>query len=161
MFKKSFIKRVLICWPFNHNVMDDNHNSTNYQLPTTNQPITDSMYRDFILDLYRNPLNKKKLANADVRHREFNPSCGDDIAIEIKFNDYKQVIDIGHQGQGCAISQAGVSLLTDHLKSKTASEILEMSRIDMIELLGIPILYTRERCAVIGLIAAQMAIRKL
>ncbi len=110
----------------------------------------ETIYREAILELYRNPLNKKKLTNPTASHREFNPSCGDEIEIAIAFDAEDRVTDIGHQGQGCAISQAAVSLLTEEMKGKTKDEIKKFTKNDMLVLLGIPISYTRENCALLG-----------
>ena len=110
----------------------------------------DMVYKEMILDLYRNPLNKKSLNVFDFKHREFNPTCGDDIQIEIKFDENKKVADVGHTGNGCAISQASVSLLTDTIKNKTKEEIQEITKDDMLELLQIPISHTRLKCALLG-----------
>lgn len=120
----------------------------------------DAVYKEAILDLYRNPLNKKILANFDVEAREANPSCGDYIRIQIKFKtdeiqDKRTVMDIGHSGEGCAISQAAVSLLTDYIKGKTFKEIQKMKPEDMLRLLQIPISYTRMNCALLGLEVLQ------
>ena len=116
------------------------------------------IYKEFILDLYRNPLNKKTLADFDVHHREYNPHCGDDIEVFIKFDEAGRVADIGHQGAGCAISQAAVSLITEHVKGKTKEEILVISDVQMIELLGIPISPMRLKCATLGLQAIRKGI---
>lgn len=118
----------------------------------------EELYKEFILDLYRNPLNKKEVVDADIVQREFNPVCGDDITLMIKFNTEDKVEDIGHTGSGCAISQAAVSLLTDELKGKTKEEISEITAEQMIEMLGIPISHTRLKCALLGLTAAQKGI---
>ena len=119
---------------------------------------TEGMYTELILDLYRHPLNKKVLVNFDVEHREFNPTCGDDISIQVKFDAEGRVIDIGHQGVGCAISQAAVSLLTDEVKGKTREEIGDMRESDVMTLLGFDVVYTRRKCALLGLNAVQKCV---
>ncbi|OGH71123.1 MAG: hypothetical protein A3C90_03070 [Candidatus Magasanikbacteria bacterium RIFCSPHIGHO2_02_FULL_51_14] len=118
----------------------------------------DEIYREYILDLYRNPLNKKTLADFDVQHREYNPHCGDDIEVFIKFDEDGRVADIGHQGTGCAISQAAVSLIMEYVKGKAKEEILVISDSTMIELLGIPISPMRMKCATLGLQAIRKGI---
>ena len=116
------------------------------------------MYKEFILDLNRHPLNKKVLAVFDVEHREFNPTCGDDITIRIKFAPDGTVQDIGHHGQGCAISQAVASLVTDEVKGKLPKEIMSSSLTEINHLLGFEVLYTRRKCAELGLRAIQKAL---
>ena len=116
------------------------------------------MYREIILDLYRNPLNKKVLADFDVERREFNPACGDEILVQIKFDESGKVIDIGHQGQGCAISQAAVSLLTDEVRGKSKGDLKGVDDNKVYELLGFEPVYTRQKCATLGLKAIINAI---
>ncbi len=114
------------------------------------------LYRDIILELYHHPLNKKILNDFDIEHRELNASCGDDITVRIKFVDDK-VVDVGYQGVGCAISQAAASLITDHIQDKTRIEIENMSEKDINELLGFEVVYTRKKCAELGLTAIKKA----
>jgi nitrogen fixation protein NifU and related proteins len=116
----------------------------------------DTMYREVILDLYRNPLNKKLLDDFDVEFKEFNPACGDEISVQLKF--YKdKVSNIGHVGEGCAISQAAISLVTDQLLNKTKIEVEKFSENDVYELLGFEPIYTRQKCATLGLDAIKKA----
>lgn len=119
----------------------------------------DELYKEQILHLYRNPLNKKTLTDFDVRHREFNPLCGDDIEIMIKFDTAGKIANIGHAGQGCVISQAAVSLITEEVKNKTRDEITTIPDDKMMEMLGIPISPTRMKCATLGLIAIRQTIK--
>lgn len=116
---------------------------------------TDPIYKEIILDLYRHPLNKKKLIDFDYSHKEFNPSCGDEIEIMIKLDAFGNIIDIGHQGQGCAISQAAVSLLTEEIKGKSREEVMSITEEQMINMLEIPISHTRLKCATLGLSALK------
>ncbi len=111
----------------------------------------EEIYKELILELYRNPLNKKALLEYDAVQKEFNPSCGDEIEIFVKFDKAGKVLDIGHQGQGCAISQAAVSLLSEEVKGKTKEEIQDMTEKDILEMLQIPISHTRIKCATLGL----------
>lgn len=121
--------------------------------------MTDQLYKEFILDLYRNPLNSGHLDNPDVTHTEYNPTCGDEITIELALHNDGTVQDIKHHGQGCAISIAAISLMSDMVKGKDTAQILAMSLDDVIAELGVHIDYTREKCATIGLKAIQTAIR--
>lgn len=110
----------------------------------------DILYKEMILDLYRNPLNKKILVDFDRSEKGINPSCGDEIEIFVQFDEEGKVKDIGHQGQGCAISQAAVSLITEETKGKTKDEIRSFDNKKMLDLLGIPISHTRMKCALLG-----------
>lgn len=109
-----------------------------------------TLYKELILDLSRNPLNKGILADFDASHRDFNTSCGDDVTIYLKHDTEGKVSDISHDGIGCVISQAATSLLTDWAKGKTREEIAALTKEDTIAMLGIPISHTRENCAVLG-----------
>lgn len=118
----------------------------------------DTMYREAIIDLYRQPLNKKILADFDLEQREYNPLCGDDITVQVKFDEEGRVADIGHHGTGCAISQAAASLITEEVKSKKVEEILPFTEQKVYDLLGFTVIYTRQKCATLGLKAIQGAI---
>lgn len=120
----------------------------------------EELYKQFILDLYRNPLNKKELENFDLEERGLNPLCGDDITVRIKLDNNNKIKEIGWQGDGCAISQAAVSLLTDEMVGKSRVEIENMAKKDIYNLLGIEISYTRKKCANLGLSTIKKAINK-
>lgn len=120
--------------------------------------MTDSLYHEALLDLYKHPLNKQVLANFSIQHKEINSTCGDEVEIFIKLEN-DRVAAIGWQGSGCAISQAGASLTTDAVKGKTAVEIKAMTPETVLELLGLPNLNpTRLRCAMLTLEALKKAI---
>jgi nitrogen fixation NifU-like protein len=115
----------------------------------------DEIYRETILDLNRHPLNKKKLDVFDIQHKENNPLCGDEVELFIKLTEGK-ISDVGFQGDGCAISQASVSLLTDHIKGMTKVQLLEITRDEVLDLLGMKGLNpARQRCALLGLKTLQ------
>ncbi len=118
----------------------------------------DILYKEYILELHRNPLHKKVVSNAQMEAKEVNTSCGDEISVQIYCNTQGIIEDIGHQGQGCAISQAAVSLLTDFCLGKTISEISALTAEEMVTMLGIHISYARKNCALLGLKAVQHAI---
>jgi len=118
----------------------------------------DNMYREVILDLYRHPLNKKVLADFDVEQREYNSLCGDDITVQIKFDKKGTVLDIGHHGTGCAISQAAASLVTEEIKGKDKETIRQLDNSFVYNLLGFEPIYTRQKCATLGLGAVQKSL---
>lgn len=120
---------------------------------------TRELYREFILDVYRNPLNKKLLSKHDAMHTEYNRSCGDVISIQLSVNKENKIVDIGYQGTGCAIAEAATSLITEQVKGMDKVEVLSLALTDVEAELGISIDYTREKCAMIGLKAIQHAIR--
>ena len=80
--------------------------------------MSDDIYREIILDHYRNPRNKGRLPNADVSIHDSNPLCGDEIDIHLKVEEEK-VKEIKFEGRGCAISQASASMLTEMIVGKS------------------------------------------
>lgn len=107
------------------------------------------VYKEIILELYRHPLHKKRVVPCDAEGSDVNPSCGDEITITLQYAG-GIIADIGHQGEGCAISQAAVSLLIDHVLGKSVEDIKKMDASIMNDLLPIDIPYTRITCAQLG-----------
>jgi nitrogen fixation NifU-like protein len=110
----------------------------------------DELQMEILLDHYQNPRNFGHLENPDIVHEEGNPSCGDQIRIEIKLEDNK-IADIKFTGKGCTISQASASVLTEIVKGKSLDEVKNFSKEDMLNALGIPISPIRLKCALLGL----------
>lgn len=122
----------------------------------------DEIYREAILDLYRNPLNKHALIKPDIYHHENNPLCGDEVEIFIKFDAEDKVSEVGYQGDGCAISMASASLVTDEIKGMSKEQIMKMTREDVLGLLGLENLNpTRQRCALLILKAVQKGVEEV
>ncbi len=112
----------------------------------------DTLYTDILLDLYRHPLNKTILSDFDVRHKETNPLCGDEIEVFIKFDENGTVSAIGWTGEGCAISQAAASLMTESVKEKNKEHIEKITSDEVLKMLGLQNLNpTRMRCALLAL----------
>ena len=120
----------------------------------------DSMYMENILDHYKNPQNKGKLTNAQIANKEKNPSCGDEIEVTATINNNNHITDIKFDGQGCAISQAAISMVTEEVKGKDIEEILKLKKENVLELLGIDIVPMRVKCAMLGLRVLQRGILK-
>lgn len=110
-----------------------------------------------ILEHYRNPVNFGTVENPDVISKEYNPSCGDIVEIQIKFNDGK-IGDIKFQGQGCAISQSSVDILIDILKNKTVDEVKSITAESFLKVLGIELSPLRMKCALLGLKTLKTAV---
>jgi nitrogen fixation protein NifU and related proteins len=110
----------------------------------------DDFYRDEILEHYRHPHNKGRLDSPDVTYEDHNPFCGDTIGIDLLVKD-NQVVDAHFWGQGCAISQASASMLTDQIKGMTLDEVKALGKTDVLDLLGIPIGPVRMKCALLSL----------
>jgi nitrogen fixation NifU-like protein len=87
----------------------------------------DDIYQDIILDHYRHPRNKAKMPDPDLVSRGFNPFCGDEVILMIKLSTENQINTISFTGQGCSISQASASILTELIKGKHIKETMEIS----------------------------------
>jgi nitrogen fixation protein NifU and related proteins len=110
----------------------------------------DDMYRDYILDHYKNPRNQGELEGATNTYSDSNPLCGDELSMALRIED-DRVADVRFSGKGCAISQASASILTEEIKGKTLDEIKAIDRDHVLENLGIPISPARIKCALLGL----------
>jgi nitrogen fixation NifU-like protein len=113
--------------------------------------LSDDIYREIILDHYRNPRNKGKLLNADVSIHDSNPLCGDEIDIHLKIEEEK-VKDIKFEGRGCAISQASASMLTEMIMDKPLATVKDLTKEDILENIGLMNLGpARIKCALLSL----------
>lgn len=110
----------------------------------------DDMYRDYILDHYKNPRNQGELPGATNTYSDSNPLCGDELSMALRIDD-DRVADVRFSGKGCAISQASASILTEEIKGKTLDEIKAIDRDQILENLGIPISPARIKCALLSL----------
>ncbi|MEK6823669.1 MAG: Fe-S cluster assembly sulfur transfer protein SufU [Nanoarchaeota archaeon] len=122
--------------------------------------ISQEIYKEHILDLYKNPHNKGNLKNPTHEFSKNNPLCGDEIKIQLIIHRNK-ITDIKFSGQGCAISQASASLLTDKIKNFSINQIKKFSSADLLNLLKIPISYTRIKCALLPLSALKGALENV
>ena len=109
------------------------------------------MYRQHILDHYRNPRNYGELAEPTFSHTGQNPSCGDEIRMDVRVADDGETIEaVRFGGEGCAISMASGSLLTEALPGMTLEAVTELEREDAIDRLGIEVTPMRIPCAVLA-----------
>ncbi|MEK7085569.1 MAG: Fe-S cluster assembly sulfur transfer protein SufU [Patescibacteria group bacterium] len=115
------------------------------------------IYSEIILDYFKNPHNKGFIKNATSTANEDNPLCGDKIRIDLLFDKKGRVKKATFTGEGCAISQASASMLTEKLIGKTKEEIKNIKNDEVYEMLGIPISPGRVKCALLGLITAKKA----
>ncbi|ELY55918.1 Fe-S cluster assembly sulfur transfer protein SufU [Natronolimnohabitans innermongolicus] len=114
------------------------------------------MYRQQILDHYKNPRNYGKLEDPTFTHVGENPMCGDEIRMDVKLDEDEETIEhVAFSGDGCAISQASASMLSTELAGTSVEELLEMDRDDIIDMLGVDISPMRVKCAVLAEKVAQ------
>lgn len=116
-----------------------------------------SPYEEVILDHWKNPRNKGRLPNPDLVGVEVNPLCGDAVRLELEVADGK-VADVRFEGQGCAISQASASLLTELIRGRTLEELRNMKDEELLSALG-GVIQTRLKCALLPLQALRKALR--
>ena len=109
------------------------------------------MYQENILDHYKSPHNFGKMENATVNHHEKNPLCGDELDMFLVIDENKKIVDVKVYPTGCAISVASASMLSDEIKGKNIDEVKNMTKEQILEMLGIPISPVRLKCALLSL----------
>ena len=121
----------------------------------------EDLYREVILDHYKNPRGHGLLEGADVSADGQNPLCGDEVSIYVAFGDDGDTIDeVKFEGRGCAISQAATSMLTELVAGRSAREIAELPKDELLEEIGIPLTPVRLKCALLGLSTLKLALHK-
>jgi nitrogen fixation NifU-like protein len=121
----------------------------------------DDLYREVILDHYKNPHNYGLLEPHDAHAEGQNPLCGDEISVSIRFDEDGETIrEIGFEGRGCAISQAATSMLTDIVKGKKAADVAALPKEEILGEIGIPLTPVRMKCAILGLGVVKVALNR-
>jgi nitrogen fixation NifU-like protein len=110
-----------------------------------------SIYREQIIDLYEHPLNRGTLDAPDFSYEEDNPLCGDVVRIDVRLDDQQRIAGVAWSGDGCAISQAAASLLTEEIKGMTLEEVRNFPKERLLELIGVPLSMARVKCALLAL----------
>ena len=119
------------------------------------------IYREVILDHYKNPRNFGHLEKPDAKIEEGNVTCGDRIVMEINVRNNGTIEDIRFSGEGCAISQASASLLTEMALGKKTGQIMKLSTGEMVSMLGTTLTPSRIKCATLPLEVLQKAVLTL
>ena len=121
----------------------------------------EDLYREVILDHYKNPRGHGVIEDADATAEGLNPLCGDEVAIYVEFGEDGETIDeVKFSGRGCAISQAATSMLMEMVKGRTATEVGELSKDELLEEIGIPLTPIRLKCALLGLGVLKVALHR-
>ena len=121
----------------------------------------DQLYREVILDHYKNPRGHGLLDDPDAQAEGQNPLCGDEVSIYVAFaEDGETIDDVKFSGRGCAISQAATSMLVDMAKGRKAQELATMPKDELLEEIGIPLTPIRLKCALLGLSTLKLALHK-
>lgn len=114
----------------------------------------DDLYRENVLDHYHNPRNKGRLEEPDISHKDSNPLCGDVVQIDISLEDGR-VKEVRFDGEGCAISLASASMLTEAIEGKNLEELKEFGKDEMLDLVAISLGPVRIKCALLPLKALK------
>jgi nitrogen fixation NifU-like protein len=121
----------------------------------------DQLYREVILDHYKNPRGHGVLEHPDAQAEGENPLCGDEVTISVKFGEDGETIEeIGFEGRGCAISQAATSMLTELVVGRKAADVAALPKEELLEEIGIPLTPIRLKCAILGLGVLKVALHR-
>jgi nitrogen fixation protein NifU and related proteins len=111
----------------------------------------DDMYRELIVERYKNPLYRGALDPHDISFEDDNPLCGDHIRIDLRVDETGHVTEAGFDGHGCAISQASADLLVESVLGKHLDEVKKLTKEDLLEMLGLELGPVRLKCALLSL----------
>ncbi len=111
----------------------------------------DDLYREIIIDRYKNPLYRGSLDPHDISFEDDNPLCGDHIRVDLRTDDQGRVTEALFDGHGCAISQASADLLMEAVLGKTLDEVKAITKDDLLEMLGMDLGPVRLKCALLSL----------
>jgi len=111
----------------------------------------DDLYRELIIDRYKNPLYRGELEPHDISFEDENPLCGDFIRIDLRVDEGGRVKEAVFSGHGCAISQASADLLIESVHGKNLDEIKTLTKEDVLEMLGVELGPVRLKCALLSL----------
>ena len=119
----------------------------------------DDLYREVILDHYKNPRGHGVIEEPDAHAEGQNPLCGDDVAIFVSLED-NTIEHVRFRGRGCAISQAATTMLTEMVRGRTADDVAGISKEELLEEVGIPLTPVRLKCALLGLGVLKVALHR-
>jgi nitrogen fixation NifU-like protein len=111
----------------------------------------DDLYRELIVDRYKNPLYRGRLDPNDITFEDDNPLCGDHIQIDLRVDDQNRVSEAAFDGHGCAISQASADLLVESIVGKSLDEVKSLTKEDILDMLGLELGPVRLKCALLSL----------
>ena len=119
-----------------------------------------NLYRERILDHYRNPRNQGALEGADISCELDNPVCGDVVRLDVRLSDGR-VSEARFSGRGCVLSMASASMLTEEILGKGVQELRAMEDADVFEMMGVTLGAVRAKCVLLSLRALQEGLRGL
>ena len=121
----------------------------------------DDLYREIIIDHYKNPRHKGRLDKSDFSFEDENPLCGDHIQIELRVDESQNVVEAKFDGHGCAISISAADLLLDSIVGKSIEDLKKLKKQDILDLLGIELSPVRLKCALLSLKVLKAAVYEL
>ena len=121
----------------------------------------DDLYRELIVDHYKNPSHKGKLEKSDFSFADENPLCGDYLQIQLEVDENQKVVNAKFDGHGCAISISAVDLLLESIIDKSIEDLKKIKNQDVLNLLGIELSPVRLKCALLSLKVLKAAIYEL
>ncbi|MCJ7518634.1 MAG: SUF system NifU family Fe-S cluster assembly protein [Anaerolineaceae bacterium] len=121
----------------------------------------DDLYREQILDHYKNPRQKGQIEASDYSFEDENPLCGDFLHIDLKVDDKGIITEAKFEGYGCAISMASADLVMESLLGKTIEDAKKLSKQDIMDMLGIELSPIRLKCALLSLKVTKAAAYEL
>ena len=111
----------------------------------------DDFYRELIIDRYQNPHFRGELNPNDITFEDSNPLCGDELRIDLRIDVNDDIVEAAFSGRGCAISLASADMLLEFVQGKSLEEVKQLSKEDILELLGIELGPVRLKCALLSL----------
>jgi nitrogen fixation protein NifU and related proteins len=111
----------------------------------------DDLYREVIIDRYKNPVFRGSLEPNDISFEDENPLCGDHIKVELRIDMNNLITEAAFDGHGCAISQASADLLLESIIGKSLDDVKKMNKGNVLDLLGIELGPVRLKCALLPL----------
>jgi nitrogen fixation protein NifU and related proteins len=121
----------------------------------------DQLYREVILDHYKNPRGHGLIEDPDAQAEGQNPLCGDEVSVFVSFaEDGDTIEEVKFSGRGCAISQAATSMLMEMVQGRSAAQVATLPRDELLDEIGIPLTPVRLKCALLGLSTLKLALHK-
>ena len=111
----------------------------------------DDLYREQIIERYKNPHFRGELDPHDITYQDDNPLCGDKIRIDIRVDDTEHITEAAFSGRGCSISQASADMLVESIIGKPLEEVRKLTKDDILAMLGIELGPVRLKCALLSL----------
>lgn len=115
------------------------------------------LFRDELMDIYKNPMNQGQIDDHTHRSEGRNPMCGDEVNLQLKIADGK-IKDAKFNGSACSVSIISSALLTEHIIGKTVEEAKKITKEDLLDMIGLNLTTSRVKCATLVLSALQGAL---